>query len=260
VTLSHPPGSRKNDRPARDNNRSFGHPAKTGGRGKATEAERVGRVLLRRLRWVVPTFVCAFALLLTLAAADPIDPAPVDPARSGTASDVTRADSIQTLPALARVTSASAVAAGTETGPERRGPVTGFALPRFVSLGASEANARRGPSRSHRIDWVFTRRGMPVMIVAEHGHWRRVVDRDGVGGWMHYSLLSGVRTAIVEQDMLALYTRPDTDSPVRARAELGVIGRLVECRPDWCLMESGGYRGWVDKAALWGVEPGDIFD
>ena len=110
-------------------------------------------------------------------------------------------------------------------------------------MAASEGNARRGPSRSHRIDWVFTRRGMPVMIVAEHGHWRRVVDRDGVGGWMHYSLLSGVRTAIVEADMLPLHSRPDASSPVRARAELGVIGRLRECRPDWCLMETGGYRG-----------------
>ncbi|MDG4647234.1 SH3 domain-containing protein [Roseibacterium sp. SDUM158017] len=142
----------------------------------------------------------------------------------------------------------------------RRGPVTGFPLPRYVSLGASEANARRGPSRSHRIDWVFTRREMPVMIVAEHGHWRRVVDRDGVGGWMHYSLLSGVRTAIVDRDMLPLYSRPDANSPVRARAELGVIGRLRECRPSWCLMEVGGHRGWVDQRALWGVEADEVFD
>src|SRR6056297_2826874 len=142
----------------------------------------------------------------------------------------------------------------------RVGPVTGFPIPRYVSMKASEANARRGPSRSHRIDWVFQRRGMPMMVVAEHGHWRRVVDRDGVGGWMHYSLLSGVRTAIVETDMLPLHSRPDATSPVRARAELGVIGRLSECRPDWCLMETGGYRGWVDPRALWGVEPGEVFD
>lgn len=141
-----------------------------------------------------------------------------------------------------------------------RGPVTGFPLPRYVSMRASEGNARRGPSRSHRIDWVFTRRDMPMMIVAEHGHWRRVVDRDGVGGWMHHALLSGVRTAIVEQDMTPLHARPDTGSPVRARAELGVIGRLRECRPDWCLMEAGGHRGWVETGALWGVDPGETFD
>ncbi|AHM02834.1 hypothetical protein roselon_00389 [Roseibacterium elongatum DSM 19469] len=157
-------------------------------------------------------------------------------------------------------TPAAAEATAVRATPQRTGPVTGFPMPRFVSMGASEGNARRGPSRSHRIDWVFQRRGMPVMVVAEHGHWRRVVDRDGAGGWMHYSLLSGVRTAIVEQDMLSLHARPDPASPVRARAELGVIGRLRECQPDWCLMEVAGYRGWVRSAALWGVEPGESFD
>ena len=101
------------------------------------------------------------------------------------------------------------------------GAVTGFPIPRYVSIKASEANARRGPSRSHRIDWVFQRRNMPVQIVAEHGHWRRIVDRDGAGGWMHYSLLSGVRTAIIETDMLELRQRPDPAAPVVAQAELG---------------------------------------
>jgi SH3-like domain-containing protein len=140
------------------------------------------------------------------------------------------------------------------------GPVTGFPLPRYVSIKAAEANARRGPSRSHRIDWVFQRRDMPVMIVAEHGHWRRVVDRDGVGGWLHYTLLSGVRTAIVEAERLPLYQRPDTSSMIRAEAEQGVIGTLRECHGDWCEMEVAGYRGWVEASGLWGVDPGESFE
>jgi len=142
----------------------------------------------------------------------------------------------------------------------RVGTVTGFPIPRYVSIKATEANARRGPSRSHRIDWVFQRRGMPVMIVAEHGHWRRVVDRDGAGGWVHYTLLSGERTAIVEADRLQLYQRPDRSSMVRAEAERGVIGGLRQCHADWCEMEVGGFRGWVETTALWGVEPGESFD
>ncbi len=142
----------------------------------------------------------------------------------------------------------------------RTGPVTGFPIPRYVSLKASEANARRGPSRSHRIDWVFQRRNMPMMVVAEHGHWRRVVDRDGAGGWMHYSLLSGVRTGIVEVDMLELRQRPALDAPVRAHAELGVVGRLDECDGSWCRLNAGGHWGWVPMSALWGVEPGEVFD
>ena len=143
---------------------------------------------------------------------------------------------------------------------EARGQVTGFPLPRFVSIQASEAYARRGPSRNHRIDWVFQRRNMPVQIVAEHGHWRRVVDRDGAGGWMHYSLLSGVRTAIIETDMLELRQRPDPAAPVVAQAELGVIAFLDECNGNWCRLSVAGIRGWVPMEALWGVEPGEVFD
>ncbi|WP_300437986.1 SH3 domain-containing protein [uncultured Mameliella sp.] len=141
-----------------------------------------------------------------------------------------------------------------------RGPVTNLPLPRYVSLKASEGNVRRGPSLTHRIDWVYKRRGMPLEITAEHGHWRRVRDRDGAGGWVHYSLLSGARTVIVEQDMLSLYRRPDPDSVVVARLELGVIARLGDCGPDWCRLTADGYRGWVDKTALWGVGLDEIRD
>ena len=144
-------------------------------------------------------------------------------------------------------------------GPDR-GPVTNLPLPRYVSLKASEGNVRRGPSLTHRIDWVYKRRGMPLEITAEHGHWRRVRDRDGAGGWVHYSLLSGARTVIVEQDMLSLYRRPDPDSVVVARLELGVIARLGDCGPDWCRLTADGYRGWVDKTALWGVGLDEIRD
>ncbi len=134
------------------------------------------------------------------------------------------------------------------------GPVTKLPIPRFVSLKASEGNVRRGPSLSHRIDWVFKHRNMPLEVTGEFGHWRRVRDRDGVGGWVHYSLLSGMRTVIVEEDMLPLMIKPDRTAPVNATVEMGVVARLGECKYDWCRITAGGYRGWVPKSALWGVD------
>ncbi|MFX0547373.1 SH3 domain-containing protein [Roseovarius sp. S1116L3] len=141
-----------------------------------------------------------------------------------------------------------------------RGPVTNLPLPRFVSMKAAEGNARRGPSRTHRIDWIFKRRDTPLEITAEHGHWRRVRDRDGAGGWMHYSLLSGVRTVIVERDMLQMRATPDPNALVTAQLELGVIARIEECQPTWCELQVGGYDGWVPKAAIWGVGPDEILN
>ncbi|WP_407943469.1 SH3 domain-containing protein [Marimonas lutisalis] len=143
---------------------------------------------------------------------------------------------------------------------DARGAVTNLPIPRFVSIKTDECNVRRGPSLTHRIDWVFQRKDMPVEVTAEHGHWRRVRDREGAGGWVHYSLLSGVRTVIVEQDMLDLKMQPEPEAQVNARLELGVIARLGECTPDWCKLTAGGYRGWAPKSALWGVKPDEIRD
>ncbi|HBT00037.1 MAG TPA: aspartyl-trna synthetase [Citreicella sp.] len=143
---------------------------------------------------------------------------------------------------------------------EERGSVTNLPLPRFVSLKSSEVNVRRGPSLTHRIDWVYKRRDLPVEVTAEYGHWRRVRDRDGAGGWVHYSLLSGVRTVIVDQDMLELHSRADGNSPVEAKLALGVVARLGECVADWCEISAGGYEGWAPKATLWGVDPEELRD
>lgn len=140
------------------------------------------------------------------------------------------------------------------------GPVTNLPLPRFVSLKATEGNVRRGPSLTHRIDWVYKRRDMPLRITAEHGHWRRVEDRDGMGGWVHYSLLSGARTVIIEQDMLTLRARPEAQASITAAFEAGVIARLGKCGPEWCRVSAGGHRGWAPKARLWGVAMDELRD
>lgn len=138
-----------------------------------------------------------------------------------------------------------------------RGPVTNLPMPRFVSLKAAEGNVRRGPSLSHRIDWVFKRRNMPLRVVAEHGHWRRVEDRDGAGGWVHYTLLSGVRTALIETDMAQIHQAADATSPVRAYVEAGVIARLGSCAHGWCEVSLDGAKGWLKRSAFWGLMPGE---
>lgn len=134
------------------------------------------------------------------------------------------------------------------------GPETNLPLPRYVSLKVREANVRRGPSLTHRIDWVFQRRDMPLQVVAEYGHWRRVIDRDGQGGWVHYTMLSGVRTVIVDEDHMALRTKPSDTAPERAELEQNVIARLGDCEADWCELSAGGYTGWGHKSRLWGVD------
>ena len=142
----------------------------------------------------------------------------------------------------------------------RRGPVTNLPLPRFVSLKAAKANARRGPGLTQRVDWVFKLRHMPLRVTAEYGNWRRVEDMDGAGGWVHYALLSGVRTVMVRKDYTPLRSAPDVGAPPNAYAEQGVVAFLGKCLPAWCRIRAGGQRGWVLKSEIWGVDPDEQRD
>jgi SH3-like domain-containing protein len=151
-------------------------------------------------------------------------------------------------------------AAATAPRDPSRGSVTNLPLPRFVSLKGNEGNARRGPGLTHRIDWVFTRSGMPLRITAEYEHWRRVEDAEGVGGWVHYALLSGVRSVLIATDMADFHARPQDGAEVLFRAERNVVGWVQECLPDWCRLSVDGERGWVHKSALWGVGPTEIIE
>lgn len=141
-----------------------------------------------------------------------------------------------------------------------RGPVTNLPLPRYVTLKPGEANARRGPGLSHRIDWVFVRPGMPLRITAEYEHWRRVEDAEGFGGWVHYTRLSGVRSVLIAVDMADIRNRPDPDATVVLKAERNVTARIMECGGGWCRLNIDGEKGWVPTSALWGVEPDEILE
>lgn len=161
--------------------------------------------------------------------------------------------------ALAALTASGAradeAAAGTAVG-----PVTNLPLPRFVSLKTGEGNVRRGPSLEHRIDWVFRHRDYPLRVTGEFEHWRRVEDMEGQGGWIYYTMLSGVRTVLVTEDGAALHRAADDGSEVLAQAKAGVIGTLGACTLDWCEVDAGVADGWMRKTQIWGVDPDEIRD
>ncbi|MEM9047737.1 MAG: SH3 domain-containing protein [Pseudomonadota bacterium] len=136
------------------------------------------------------------------------------------------------------------------------GPVTRRPLPRYVSL-RKRANVRRGPGSQHRIDWVFLHPGTPLRVVAEFDVWRKVVDADGAGGWINTFFLLGDRTVIVRVPETGLRAAPRASGRLVAKLQEGVIGQLGRCEGAWCAVTSDGYEGWVNRAAVWGVGPGE---
>lgn len=170
---------------------------------------------------------------------------------------MTRAISTVLIAILALVFTGLNGFAASET---KRGPVTNLPMPRFVSMKAAEGNVRRGPSLTHRVDWVFKHENMPLEVVAEYGHWRRVQDAEGQGGWMHYSLLSGARYVTVREEKIRLYLTPNDAAATQAYAERGALLRLGSCVEAFCELSAQGVSGWAKKSELWGVAPKELRD
>jgi SH3-like domain-containing protein len=130
----------------------------------------------------------------------------------------------------------------------------GLKVPRFVSLHSDKVNLRTGPGRQYPIEWVLTRKDMPVEVIAQFEHWRRIRDWEGTVGWVQERMVAGRRTAIVGKGAeRPLHQQPDPASAVVARAAPGVVARLLECRGPWCRVETDKFSGWMRRTDVWGV-------
>ncbi|HWB48777.1 MAG TPA: SH3 domain-containing protein [Stellaceae bacterium] len=130
-------------------------------------------------------------------------------------------------------------------------------LPRFAVLHADKVNLRAGPGDRYPIQWVYLRKDWPVEIIAQFDHWRRVRDWEGTEGWVHEKMVTNRREVIVTGGIRAIRQAPDHNGPLVARAEPGVMAKLLECRGDWCRIEAGDRTGWVQRSDIWGVSPNE---
>lgn len=134
-------------------------------------------------------------------------------------------------------------------------------LPRFAMLASPEVNLRTGPGTRYPIDWVIHRKGLPVEIVQQFEHWRKVKAPDGTTGWAHKVMLNHYRALVITgTEPQVMFAQPDVKSRAQARVEPGVVGRLERCKRDWCQTKIQGYEGWLPKQAFWGAYPDETFD
>ncbi|MCB1538323.1 MAG: hypothetical protein H6865_07565 [Rhodospirillales bacterium] len=134
------------------------------------------------------------------------------------------------------------------------GSVTGYPLPRFVSLRSDIVYVRAGPGMRYPVKWVYQRRNYPLEVIQEFDTWRKIRDSDGEEGWVHQSLLSGNRHVLIAgKAPVTILKKPEPDARPVAQMEPGVVAKLNECADNWCDVSASGYHGWVLKTSLWGV-------
>ncbi|HVF37433.1 MAG TPA: SH3 domain-containing protein [Sphingomicrobium sp.] len=133
--------------------------------------------------------------------------------------------------------------------------------PYWASISSGEAMMRAGPGRNYPGVWLYKRRDLPIRVIQTYPNWRKIEDPDGGQGWMLVSLLSDRRTAIIKPGPPRdIHVQPTANSPVRYRAEHGVVGRIDQCDGNWCRIKIGQRKGWIAQAELWGTGEGEAFD
>lgn len=145
------------------------------------------------------------------------------------------------------------------------GSVTKLPIPRFVSLKPSDTPMREGPSKDHRIKWVFKREGLPVEVIGEHEQWRRIRDSESTDGWVYHARLSNRRTVVVRtpKDPKAsgeqrLFKEENDNAAVVAKVQPGVVASIERCSKEWCRIAVEGYAGFIRKSFVWGVYPDEV--
>ena len=134
-------------------------------------------------------------------------------------------------------------------------------VPRFVSLKSNEVNVRTGPSVRYPMKWIYRSKNEPLEIIAEFEQWRKIRDFDGEDGWVHESMLSGVRFIIINKysKNVNIHTKPDISSDILYNVHPKVRMKLLSCKIDWCNVSLENNKGWISKNYLWGVYKNELY-
>jgi SH3-like domain-containing protein len=131
---------------------------------------------------------------------------------------------------------------------------SGLPIPRFVMTKADKVNLRVGPGNNYPARITYTRKGIPLKVIAEFDFWRKIKDADGQEGWIHKTLLSNTQTIWVTTDLSCLISDPSSPEEVILKAEKGVEGEfLKDIKGKYAKVRIANQKGWMLIDHLWGV-------
>lgn len=134
------------------------------------------------------------------------------------------------------------------------GSVTGYDIPRFVSIKSNDVNLRIGSSTNYPIILKYIKKNLPVEITNEYGHWRKIRDFEGNEGWLYKDLIKGERHGIIiehNNSSTIIYSNPNGKS-IGKIGKLNIV-RITTCLQNWCKIKIENYKGWIKKKNIWGV-------
>ena len=127
----------------------------------------------------------------------------------------------------------------------------GVSKEKFLSLKKNKVNVRYGPSFEFPVKYIYKKINLPIKEIDKKENFRRIIDHKKNSGWIHVSQLKKINSTIVTVDKI-LFSRPSVFSKPIAVIKKNRLLVILKCNVDWCKVETDGFKGWVDKANLWG--------
>ena len=122
----------------------------------------------------------------------------------------------------------------------------------FLTLRYNEANVRQGPSVDHPIKFIIKKKYLPVKIIDSYDNFKKIIDINNNSGWIHRTQLFKKKSAINIKNNSLILSQPKIYSKPIAKLEKGRLVLIKKCKPQWCKIETGDYKGWIIKKNLWG--------
>ena len=123
----------------------------------------------------------------------------------------------------------------------------------FKTLRNDKVYLRQGPSFDYPIKIIYKKKFLPVLIQDSSDNFRKVRDHENNSGWIHISQLSKKKAAIVIDENLIMFSSPTIYSNPIARIKKGRLLKIKKCKIEWCKVNTGDFKGWVQKDSLWGL-------
>ena len=123
----------------------------------------------------------------------------------------------------------------------------------FLTLKNEKVNLRQGPSFDYPVKIFYKKKFLPVLIQDSSDNFRKIRDHENNTGWVHISQLSKKKAAIVINDEIILFNNSTVYSSPIAVLKKGRLVRIKKIKDDWCKIETGNFKGWIEKESLWGL-------
>lgn len=137
---------------------------------------------------------------------------------------------------------------------QRAHTLSGFCVPRYVSLKRGEVYGRKGPGKDYPALWIYHVKGLPVQVVAETTDWRRICDPDGGAIWVHRSMVDGKRSVMATGSKpIALFRDAKPGAATSGYLNPRALAGLDQCQGDRCKVTVGGVSGWLGSDQVWGL-------